>query len=57
MTHWSYWQLSEPTILGAVPQGARETIGSAFSRGVTVWQHVAEIGTEPDNEPVAGVTY
>lgn len=57
MTHWSYWQLSESTILGQLPQDARDTLTAAFSRGVTVWQKVAEIGTEPDNEPVPGVTY
>lgn len=57
MTHWSFWQLSEPTILGAFPQSARDAVSAAFERGVTVWNTVAEIGTEPDNEPVAGVTY
>lgn len=57
MTHWSYWQLSEPTILGQLPQSARDTVSSAFERGVTIWGSVAEIGTEPDNEPRTGVTY
>lgn len=57
MTHWSYWQLGEATILGALPQDSRDSISRAFQRGVTVWQNVAEIGTQPANEPVAGVTY
>lgn len=57
MSHWSYWQLTEPTILGQLPQSSRAAVTSAFERGVTVWRAVAEIGTTPDNEPVPGVTY
>jgi len=57
MTHWSYWKLSETTILGDLPQSSRDSIARAFSRGVTVWGTVSEIGTEPDNEPRSGVSY
>jgi hypothetical protein len=57
MDHYSYWQLTEPTVLGLLPQAAREVIGGAFARGVTVWDQVAEIGTEPANNPVAGISY
>jgi len=57
MTHRSYWQISEATVLGALPQNARDLIARAFERGVTVWTTVAEIGTEPANAPRAGVSY
>jgi hypothetical protein len=57
MTHRSYWQISEATVLGALPQNARDTVSRAFERGVTVWTTVAEIGTEPANAPRAGVSY
>lgn len=57
MDHFSYWQLSEATILGDLPQSAREAVAAAFARGVTVWNHVSEIGTEPTNTPVAGISY
>lgn len=57
MTHWSFWQLTDATILGSLPQSARETVAAAFERGVTVWSDVGEIGTEPANEPIPGVTY
>lgn len=57
MTHYSYWQLADPTILGSMPQAARELISSAFERGVTIWGAVSEIGTRPDNQPQGGVTY
>lgn len=57
MTHYSYWQLSEPTILGNLPQDHRDIISAAFERGVTIWTDVAEIGTTPDNEPRTGISY
>ena len=57
MTHYSYWQLADPTILGSMPQAARELISSAFERGVTIWSVVSEIGTQPDNQPQGSVTY
>ena len=57
MTHYSFWQISDATILGRLPQDARVDIASAFQRGVTVWNSVAEIGTEPANAPRAGVSY
>lgn len=57
MTHRSYWQLADATILGAAPQADRDAIASAFERGVTVWNVVSEIGTRPANAPRAGVSY
>lgn len=57
MTHYSYWQLTEASVLGNLPQSAREAVAAAFSRGVTIWNTVSEIGTEPANAPVAGVSY
>lgn len=57
MNHYSYWQAAEPTILGRLPQSARDAIGRAFERGVTVWDSVAEIGTKPTNTPLSGITY
>ena len=57
MEHYSFWQLAEPTVLGALSQGDRQTVASAFERGVTVWTAVAEIGTHPANPARAGVSY
>lgn len=57
MTHWSYWRTSETTILGSLPQSARDRVASAFERGVTVWNQVGEIGTTPDNVPRPGISY
>jgi hypothetical protein len=57
MTKRSYWQTADTTVLGAMPQEARQSIASAFERGVTVWTDVAEIGTRPANAPRSGVTY
>lgn len=57
MNHYSYWQTVEPTILGRLPQDARDSISAAFERGLTVWTAVSEIGTEPINTPRAGITY
>lgn len=57
MTHYSYWQAEAPTILGALPQTAREAVSAMFERGTTIWGDVAEIGTEPANAPESGVTY
>jgi hypothetical protein len=53
----SYWQTSETTILGDMPQEARQAVAAAFERGVTVWTNVAEIGTHPANPPRSGVVY
>lgn len=53
----SYWQTSETTVLGDMPQEARQAVAAAFERGVTVWTDVAEIGTHPDNPPRSGVSY
>ena len=57
MTHFSYWQTREATVLGALPQSDRSAIAAAFDRGVTVWGSVAEIGSQPSNAPVPGVSY
>lgn len=57
MTKYSFWQLADPAILGAMPQVDRETVAAAFERGVTVWTDVGEIGTHPTNAPRAGISY
>jgi len=57
MSHYSYWQTEETTVLGDLPQDAREAIAGMFERGTTVWDTVAEIGTEPPNDPVSGISY
>jgi hypothetical protein len=57
MTKRSYWQTAETTVLGDMPQEARQVVASAFERGVTVWTAVGEIGTHPANSPQSGVTY
>ena len=57
MSNYSYWELSEPTIIGDLPQEARDRLTAAFERGVTIWNNPAEIGTEPTNTPIPGVTY
>lgn len=53
----SYWQTSETTVLGSMPQEARQAVAAAFERGVTVWTSVAEIGTHPANPANPGVVY
>lgn len=57
MTKRSYWQTAETTVLGDMPQDARQAVASAFERGVTVWTTVSEIGTRPANAPRSGVVY
>lgn len=57
MTHWSYWQTRDTTVLGAIPQDARSAVAGAFERGVTVWTSVSEIGTQPANAPRSGIMY
>lgn len=57
MTHWSYWETENATILGDLPQESRDAIAAAFDRGVTIWVDPSEIGSHPDNEPRSGVTY
>lgn len=53
----SYWQTSDTTVLGSMPQEARQAVAAAFERGVTVWTSVAEIGTHPANPPRSGIVY
>ena len=57
MEHRSYWRTAETTVLGSMPQEARQAVAAAFERGVTVWNSVAEIGTHPANPPRPGVSY
>ena len=57
MDHFTYWQLSDPTILGQLPADARQRVADQFERGTTLWTSVAEIGTNPANNPRTGVSY
>lgn len=59
MTKFSYWQTDGALITGSTPQEKRQTIAEAFDRGVTLWNDLADIGTDVtgDNTPVDGVTY
>lgn len=57
MSRYTYWQTAGAVILGAVPQNRRQTIQAAFDRGVTIWENVADIGTQPTNTPLPGITY
>jgi murein DD-endopeptidase MepM/ murein hydrolase activator NlpD len=57
MTKFSYWQVDDATILGAMPDDARRRLAARFAAGTTVWQNVAEIGTQPANAPRSGVSY
>lgn len=57
MSNYTYWQIDRPTILGPMPSDARDRIAARFAAGTTVWNNVAEIGTQPTNTPVPGVTY
>lgn len=59
MTKFSYWQTEGALITGSTPQEKRQTIADAFDRGVTLWNSLADIGTDVTaaNTPVAGVTY
>lgn len=54
---YSYWQFANPTVLGNMPADARMDIAAAFERGTTVWTRVNAIGTDPQNNPTAGVTF
>jgi hypothetical protein len=59
MTKMSYWKTAEASIQGAVPQARRQSIAQAFDRGVTVWNNIADIGTDvtSTNTPVSGISY
>jgi len=57
MDRFTYWQLEDPTILGAMPAAARARIADRFTRGTTIWTAVSEIGTNPANTPRPGVSY
>lgn len=53
----SFWQFQDPTILGAMPAEARESISDALERGTTVWTSVSQIGTQGTNNPRSGISY
>jgi hypothetical protein len=59
MSHFSYWKTQGALITGSTPQEKRSTIAQAFDRGVTVWDVIAEIGTDvtADNTPLSGISY
>lgn len=59
MSHFSYWKTQGALITGSTPQEKRRTIAQAFDRGVTVWDVIAEIGTDVtgDNAPLSGISY
>lgn len=57
MTAFSYWQTEDTTILGNMPAFDREQLAVEFQAGVTVWENMAQIGTNPTNNPRTGVSY
>lgn len=57
MDHYSYWKMTEATVVGAMPQNERMAVAEAFERGTTVWTNVAEIGSQPGNSPRSGISY
>lgn len=59
MTKFTYWQTEGALITGSTPQEKRQTIAEAFDRGVTLWNDLADIGTDvtAENTPVTGFTY
>jgi hypothetical protein len=59
MTKFTYWQTEGALITGSTPQEKRQTIAEAFNRGVTLWNDLADIGTDvtSENTPVTGFTY
>lgn len=59
MTKFTYWKSDGAVILGNVPQEKRQTIAQAFDRGVTIWNDLADIGTDVTgtNTPTPGFTY
>lgn len=59
MTKMSYWKTTDATITGAVPQQHRQAVAAAFDRGVTIWNSIADIGTDvtATNTPRAGISY
>lgn len=59
MTKFTYWQMQEAYIRGALPEEYRLTIKGLFERGVTVWDKPEYIGVTDwaDNEPLPGISY
>lgn len=59
MRKFTYWQMQECYIQGALPEQARLAIKGMFERGVTVWAKPECIGVTDwaDNEPLPGIGY
>jgi hypothetical protein len=59
MTKFTYWKTTGALITGSTPQEKRQTIAEAFDRGVTLWNDLADIGTDVTgaNAPITGITY
>lgn len=59
MTKYTYWKTTGATIIGTAPQEKRESIAQAFDQGTTVWNSLADIGTDvaDANTPRAGISY
>jgi len=57
MTAFSYWQTNDTTIVGSMPAIDREQLISEFEAGVTVWENMGQIGTNPSNSPRTGISY
>lgn len=57
MSSYTYWKTQEATVIGAMPQERRQTVAAAFDRGVTIWDDISLIGTQPENTPLTGISY
>lgn len=51
MSNFSYWETRDATIIGSGPAADRDVIASAFNAGVTVWNNLNLVGTNPSNTP------
>lgn len=59
MSKFTYWQMQEAVVYGALPEEFRQTVRGIFETGCTVWSSPDDIGRidYADNEPVKGVKY
>lgn len=57
MTAFSYWQTEGAQIVGNMPQAHRAQLAAEFDAGLTVWTDPSQIGTNPTNNPRAGISY
>ena len=57
MSSYTYWKTQDATVIGAMPQERRQTVAAAFDRGVTIWDDISLIGTQPENTPLTGISY